>query len=109
MTTISTIDGFIDELHRLLETKDNPDEWYVLSGRTVGEYSIHTSEKPEEIPEEYELCGMCLNVRLGKNPEEETVEDIADDIRELTGVGGDGPTFTKSQLRQLRAYLEERA
>ncbi|MFB6179577.1 MAG: hypothetical protein ABEI77_07640 [Halorientalis sp.] len=63
----------------------------------------------EEIPEEYELCGMCLNVRLGKNPEEETVEDIADDIRELTGVGGDGPTFTKRQLRQLRAYLEERA
>ena len=60
----------------------------------------------EEIPEEYGLCGLCLNVRLGKYPQEETVEDIADDIRELTGVPGEGPTFTKTQLRQLRAYLE---
>lgn len=60
----------------------------------------------EEIPVEYQLCGMCLNVRLGKNPEKETVEDITDDIRKLTGVGGDGPTFTKGQLRELRSYVE---
>lgn len=63
----------------------------------------------EEIPEEYELCGMCLNVRLGKNPEEETVEEIVDDILELGSIGGEGPLFTKCQLRQLRANLENKS
>lgn len=52
MTTVSTFSGFLEELNRLMESKENPDEWYVVSGKQVGEYSIHTAEKPDEIPED---------------------------------------------------------
>lgn len=51
MTSIRTINDFIDELHDLKQTKDNPDEWYVLSGRHVGEYSIQDADKPAEYDE----------------------------------------------------------
>jgi hypothetical protein len=53
MTTISTISDFLDELDELLETKDNPDEWYVVSGKQTGEYSIHTDEAPEEFDDSH--------------------------------------------------------
>lgn len=52
MTTISTVEGFIDELRDLLEAKDDPDEWYIVAGNMVGEYSVHAAEKPEGIPDD---------------------------------------------------------
>lgn len=55
MTTIKTVDDFIDELRELLDTKEHPEEWYILSGKQVGEYSIHTAEQPEEVPPQDEL------------------------------------------------------
>lgn len=48
MTTVSKFEDFLDELDRLMETKENPDEWYVVSGKPVGEYSIQAAEQPEE-------------------------------------------------------------
>lgn len=51
MTTVSKFEDFLDELDRLIETKENPDEWYVVSGKHVGEYSIQAAEQPEEYNE----------------------------------------------------------
>lgn len=44
MTTVSKLEDFLDELDRLMETKENPDEWYVVSGKQVGEYSIQAAD-----------------------------------------------------------------
>lgn len=52
MTTISSVDEFFEETRRLLDTKENPEEWYFLSGQQVGEYSIKDSELPEEVPDD---------------------------------------------------------
>ena len=52
MTSVSKFRAFLEELDRLMETKENPDEWYVVSGKEVGEYSIHAAEKPEEVPDD---------------------------------------------------------
>jgi hypothetical protein len=60
----------------------------------------------EEIPHEYTLCGACLNSRLGKNPEEETIQDVVNDIRALTGIEGESQRLTKPELQQLRSVLE---
>jgi len=51
MTTISTIADFRDELDDLLETKDDPEKWYVVTGRHVGEYSIQTADRPDDYEE----------------------------------------------------------
>jgi hypothetical protein len=51
MTTVSTIADFRDELDELLETKDDPERWYVVAGRHVGEYSIQTADKPDDYDE----------------------------------------------------------
>lgn len=52
MTTISTFEDFIEEFEQLKASKDNPDEWYIVSGRQVGEYSIHTAAQPEAVPDD---------------------------------------------------------
>jgi hypothetical protein len=51
MTTVSTISDFRDVLDSLLETKDDPEKWYVVAGRHVGEYSIQTADKPDDYDE----------------------------------------------------------
>lgn len=52
MTTVSKFSAVIDELHSLIETKENPDEWYVVAGQKVGEYSIRADEAPDELADE---------------------------------------------------------
>lgn len=52
MTTVSKFSAFLEELDRLMETKENPDEWYIVSGKEVGEYSIHAAEQPEGVPDD---------------------------------------------------------
>jgi hypothetical protein len=56
MTTIHTPDAFIQQLEELLETKEDPDEWYILSGQQVGEYSVHsdheTPDGHDELPDD---------------------------------------------------------
>jgi len=53
MTTVSTFSDFLDELDELLDSKENADEWYVVSGKQVGEYSVHTDEAPEEFDDSH--------------------------------------------------------
>lgn len=52
MTSVSKFRAFLDELDQLMKTKENPDEWYVVSGKEVGEYSIHAAEQPGEVPDD---------------------------------------------------------
>lgn len=52
MTAIESVDAFIDSLRDLLESKDNPDDWYVLSGEQVGRYSVNAADVPDEIPDD---------------------------------------------------------
>lgn len=52
MTTISTFDGFIEELHELKAGKENPEEWYFVRGNHVCEYSVNDAERPEDVPED---------------------------------------------------------
>lgn len=49
MTGVLPFAEWLDELQQLIETKDNPEEWYILQGKHVGEYSVHAAETPEEL------------------------------------------------------------
>lgn len=52
MTNIKPLTRFVDEeLPAFVEDKDDPDEWYVLIGEMVTEYSIWADE---ELPEDYD-------------------------------------------------------
>lgn len=52
MTNIKPLPKFIDELSNgYVESKENPDEWYVLIGKMVGEYSVHSDDTPDDYDE----------------------------------------------------------
>jgi len=49
MTSIRPLTQFAEEeIGEFVETKDDPEKWYVLVGNFCGTYSAHTAEKPEE-------------------------------------------------------------
>jgi len=51
-TSIYTFREFVEEqLQEYLESKENPDEWYVLGGRMAGEYSVWADA---ELPDDYD-------------------------------------------------------
>ncbi|KOX93249.1 hypothetical protein [Halorubrum tropicale] len=52
MTSISTFDDVIEQLHKMREQKENPEDWYFVQGSQVGEYSIQDAESPDKIPED---------------------------------------------------------
>lgn len=60
MTGILPFAEWLEELEELIAQKENPDEWYILMGEHVGEYSINDADKPEElaadetVPQEYQ-------------------------------------------------------
>lgn len=51
MTNIKSLSEFTEEFEHLIETKENPDEWYVLIGKMVGEYSVQSDDLPENYEE----------------------------------------------------------
>jgi hypothetical protein len=51
MTNVKSLSEFAEEFEHLIETKENPDEWYVLIGKMVGEYSVQTDEMPDDYEE----------------------------------------------------------
>jgi len=52
MTNIKPLPKFIGEIaNGYVESKKNPDEWYVLIGRMVGEYSVHSDNTPDDYDE----------------------------------------------------------
>lgn len=51
MTTIHSFGQFVDEIQEYRDSKDNPEEWYVLRGNMVTDYSVWADE---ELPEDYD-------------------------------------------------------
>lgn len=54
MTNVRKLTEFPEEVEALAESKENPEEWYVLIGSMCGEYSVHTDETPEDYAESQE-------------------------------------------------------
>jgi hypothetical protein len=54
MTAIYSFKETIEQLTEYLESKENPDEWYVLRGNMVGEYSIWADEELSEDYDEFQ-------------------------------------------------------
>lgn len=52
MTNIKPLRKAIgEEFPAFLDEKENPDEWYLMIGKAVGEYSVHTANKPDDYEE----------------------------------------------------------
>lgn len=51
MTSVRPLSEFDDEISEFVDSKDDPEEWYVLVGDLVGNYSVHTAEKPDDYEE----------------------------------------------------------
>lgn len=50
-TIITTADDFMNQFEELLSDKENPDEWYVLVGSPVTDYSVNIADVPDELQE----------------------------------------------------------
>jgi hypothetical protein len=52
MTGVLKLPDWAEEVSTdFLEMKENPEEWYVVTGSMCGEYSVHEAEQPPEIAE----------------------------------------------------------
>ena len=54
MTSIRKLTEFPDEIAGFVESKESPEEWYVLIGQMCGEYSVQTADKPDDYDEQQE-------------------------------------------------------
>ena len=52
MTLIHSFDQFVDQIQEYRESKDTPEEWYVLRGEMVTEYSVYNDHGPPEDDDE---------------------------------------------------------
>lgn len=77
MTNIQNLTTFGEQFDNLVESKENPEEWYVLIGNMVGEYSV----KCDDIPGDHEEHQQQL-------PPED--RDATEDIDGFMQIGNQG-------------------
>jgi hypothetical protein len=94
MTTISGFNEFVEELERLRETKENPDEWYFVSGQQVGEHSINAADVPddyaehmEELPPEEQDANENVDGFYQIGTQGWSADAFADDVEFVSEVG----------------------
>lgn len=52
MTGILRLEDWTDRVSEdFVESKENPDEWYVLEGKMVGDFDVNDADVPDELPE----------------------------------------------------------
>lgn len=63
----------------------------------------------DDLPDDYDICGMCENCRLGKKaPDEEYKYEITNDVREMLGMETTKQSnLSMDELREMRSKLEQ--
>jgi hypothetical protein len=69
VTIIHSFDQFVDEIREYRESKDTPEEWYVLRGEMVTEYAVYNDYGPREGDDEIQQA-MPPEDRDGSPPVE---------------------------------------
>lgn len=59
------------------------------------------------LPDHIDFCGSCLISRFGRNPEGEKMVDVANDIRAILDLQGEGPALSKAEQVKVRDTLYE--
>ena len=112
-TIVREAEEFVEDIQELIDDKDEPDEWYVLVGSHVTDYSVNTADRPEELPEETEedanpnVDGSWQIGTLGWAGE--ALSEDSDFVREVGFGGGNADTRLLGTLLVHESMLSEEA
>jgi hypothetical protein len=84
MTGVLRLEDWVDEVStEFMATKENPEEWYVVTGSMCGEYSVHDAEQPPEIAEHQDELP----------PQERPADENVDGFYQIGKQGWSGDVF----------------
>lgn len=85
MTGIHPLKDIVEQqLVDYLESKESPEEWYVLHGRKVGEYSVWADE---ELPDDYD------EIQRGMPPEDRDANPNVEGFMQVGNTGWSSKAF----------------